>query len=116
MKTLLLNRLHIDTSYASMRMLGKSIYLEQLRRYHRGHNMTLMTKLLSIMNRRILSLINITVRSSELRPRKTTTNYGYAFEGTSQKLRWTSTDCRQCKEETTDLDHAKLKNKSLGLI
>ena len=42
--------------------------------------MTFMTKLLSIiiMNRRILIFINITVRGSELRLRKTTTNYEYA--------------------------------------
>ena len=53
--------------------------------------MTLMTKLLSKMNRRVLTLINITVRGSELRSRKTTTNYGYAFVGKSQMLRWIST-------------------------
>ena len=47
--------------------------------------MTRITKLLSIMNRRILTLIKITVRGNELRPRKTTTNYGYAFVGITRR-------------------------------
>ena len=33
-----------------------------------------------------LTFINITVRGSELRPRKKITNYGYAFVGNSQML------------------------------
>ena len=63
--------------------------------------MILMTKLLSIMNRRVLTLINITVRGSELRPTKATTNYGYAFVGNSQILRWTSSDKGLFRKDTT---------------
>ena len=48
--------------------------------------MAMVTKILSIMNGKILTLIKITVRGNELRPRKTTTNYGYAFVGNSQML------------------------------
>ena len=47
--------------------------------------MILMTKLLSIMNTRVLTFINVKVRGSELRPRKTTTNYGYAFVGITRR-------------------------------
>ena len=64
--------------------------------------MTLMTKLLSIMNRRVLTLINITVHGSELHPRKTTTNYEYAFVGNSQILRWTSTDKGLLRKDTAE--------------
>ena len=60
--------------------------------------MILMTKLLRITNRRILTLINITVPDSELRPKKTTTNDGYAFVGNFKMLRWISTDYRRCLE------------------
>ena len=46
-----------------------------------------------------LTFINIIVRGSELRHRKKTTNYGYAFVGNSQMLRWTSTDDRRWYSE-----------------
>ena len=52
--------------------------------------MAMVTKIVSMMNKRILTMINITVRGCELRFKKTTANYGYAFVENPQILRWIS--------------------------
>ena len=64
--------------------------------------MAMVTKILSIMNGKILTLINITVRGCELRSRKTTANYGYAFVENPQMLRWiSSTHYELFRKDTT---------------
>ena len=52
--------------------------------------MAMVTKIVSMMNRKIITLINITVRGGKLRSGKTTANYGYAFVENLQMLRWIS--------------------------
>ena len=52
--------------------------------------MAMVTKIVTMMNRKIITLINITVRGGKLRSGKTTANYGYAFVENLQMLRWIS--------------------------
>ena len=64
--------------------------------------MVMVTKIVSMIKMRILTLINITVRGCELRFKKTTANYGYAFVENPQMLRWiSSTHYELFRKDTT---------------